>query len=258
VTSSTIVALAGLVTILAAMTALWSVSVRLKDASIADPFWGPGFALVAAVYWIVDGQHGARGTVILLLVIAWAVRLGHHLLLRNRAHGEDARYRAMRERYGEGWERASLFRVFWLQGVLLWVISAPLFGAVRSLEPLGTLDLVGVLVFVVGLTLEAVADRQLVRFKADPENRGRVLDTGLWRYSRHPNYFGDAVLWWGAYLVAAAGGAYWTAIGPVLITFLLLRVSGVVLLEKGLRASRPEYAAYVERTSAFIPWPPKT
>jgi steroid 5-alpha reductase family enzyme len=255
--SGTIVALAGLGAVIVAMTALWTVSVRLRDASIADPFWGPGFALATIVYWVVDGRHGVRGTVVLGLVTAWAVRLGHHLLLRNLAHGEDARYRAMRERYGEGWETASLFRVFWLQGALLWVVSAPLFGAVRSVSPLGGLDLIGTLVVVFGLTFETVADRQLVRFRADPANRGRVLDSGLWRYSRHPNYFGEAVLWWGLYLVAAGGGAYWTVIGPALITFLLLRVSGVTLLERGLRASRPGYAEYVERTSAFVPWPPK-
>lgn len=256
--SFAVVALSGLAAVLIAMTLLWLVSLRLRDASIADPFWGPGFALVTLTYYLVDGRFGVRGTVVLGLVIAWAVRLGFHLLIRNRAHGEDRRYREMRARHGPGWETASLFRVFWLQGVLLWIVSAPLLGAVRSDGPLGVLDLLGTAVFWIGLTLETVADRQLVRFRADPANEGRVLDTGLWRYSRHPNYFGEAVLWWGLSLPALGTGAWWTLVGPALITFLLLRVSGVTLLERGLRASRPGYEEYARRTSAFIPWPPKT
>ncbi len=251
------VVLVGLATVVVAMTLLWLVSLRLRDASIVDPFWAPGFALVTVAYLWADGRYASRGLLALLLVSLWAARLGWHLLRRNRRSGEDPRYRAMRDRHGERFGRVSLVTVFWLQAVLLWIISAPLAGSVVSVAPLGALDLVGALVFLVGFSIEAMADLQLERFKADPESAGRVLDTGLWRYSRHPNYFGNAVLWWGLYLVAVGGGAAWSVFGPVLMTWLLLRVSGVTLLEKGLVTSRPGYADYVERTSAFVPWPPR-
>lgn len=252
-----LIASAGFAVVLFAMTLLWLLSLRLQDSSIVDPFWGPGFALVTATYVVVDGRFGARGLLALVLVSAWAARLGYHLWMRNRRTGEDPRYRAMRDRHGARFGWVSLFTVFWLQAVLLWIISAPLAGSVLSVAPLGILDLAGTLTFLIGFMLEAVADRQLDRFRADSTNKGRVLDTGLWRYSRHPNYFGNAVLWWGLYLVAMGGGAYWTIFGPALMTYLLLRVSGVTLLERSLRTSRPGYAEYIERTSAFVPWPPK-
>lgn len=251
------VALPGLAVVVVAMTMLWALSVRLGDASIVDPFWGPGFLLVSLTYLLVDGSYDARGVLVLLLVAAWAVRLGWHLLVRNREEGEDERYRQMREKRGRRFWWQSLFTVFWLQALLLWVISAPLLGAVVGTGSLGPWDVAGALLFALGLSLEAVADRQLARFKADPRNRGRVLDTGLWRYSRHPNYFGEAVLWWGFYLFAVGAGEAWTAVGPVVITFLLLKVSGVTMLERNLKRSKPGYAEYVERTSAFVPWPPK-
>jgi steroid 5-alpha reductase family enzyme len=253
----TFVALAGLLVVMLAMTALWGLSLRLRDASIADPFWGPGFALAATTYVWADGRFGARGMLALLLVTLWAVRLGNHLMARNRSEGEDPRYRAMRARHGDRFGRVSLFTVFWLQAVLLWMISAPILGSVRSDTPLGLWDGFGTMVVLVGLVVESFADRQLAAFRTDPANEGLVLSTGLWRYSRHPNYFGDAVVWWGLYLIAVAGGAYWSAVGPALITFLLLRVSGVPMLEEGLRSSRPGYVDYVRRTSAFVPWFPK-
>lgn len=251
------VALAGLAAVLAALTLLWLVSLRLRDASIVDPFWGPGFALVTLTYWMVDGERTARGTLVLAWVALWAFRLGWHLLRRNRREGEDPRYAAMRARHGDRFGRVSLVRVFWLQGAILWIISMPLLAAVRSDRPLGLLDGLGAAVALLGLLTEAVADAQLRRFRADPASRGRVLDSGLWRYSRHPNYFGDAVLWWGLWLVAAAGGAWWTVFSPAAMTFLLLKVSGVPLLEKSLESSRPGYAEYARRTSAFVPLPPK-
>jgi steroid 5-alpha reductase family enzyme len=251
------VAFAGLGVTLAAMTLLWLASLRLRDASIADPFWGPGFALVTATYFTVDGRFGPRGTLALALVVAWAARLGWHLLRRNRREGEDPRYQAMRARHGDRFGRVSLFSVFWLQGGLLWIISAPLFGAIVSESPLGPWDVAGTLVFAVGLALETIADLQLKHFRADPSRRGTVLDTGLWRYSRHPNYFGEAVLWWGLGLLGVGSGAWVTLVGPALITFLLLRVSGVTMLEEGLKKSKPGYEEYVRRTSAFVPMPPR-
>jgi steroid 5-alpha reductase family enzyme len=252
-----VVALAGLGAVLVALTLLWGVSLRLRDASIIDAFWGPGFALATLVYWLTDGTGGVRGTLVLVLVAAWAARLGLHLLRRNRGQGEDPRYAAMRTRHGDAWGRVSLFRVFWLQGVILWIVSAPLFAAVRSAGVLGAIDYAGALIVLAGLALESVADRQLMRFRADPSNKGHVLDSGLWRYSRHPNYFGDAVLWWGLYTIAVGGGAYWTIFAPVIMTFLLLKVSGVPLLETSLSTTRPGYAEYVRRTSSFVLWPPK-
>jgi steroid 5-alpha reductase family enzyme len=251
------VALSGLAVVLCALTLLWLVSLWLRDASIVDPFWGPGFVLAALTYYLSESSRSERGALVLALVVAWALRLGVHLLRRNRREGEDPRYRAMRERHGARWAWVSLVRVFWLQGAILWIVSLPLFAAVRSTRPLGTLDLAGAAVFLVGLALETIADLQLARFRADPSSRGTVLDRGLWRYSRHPNYFGDALVWWGLWLVAAAGGGWWTVFSPVAMTYLLLRVSGVPLLEAGLRASRPGYAEYARRTSAFVPWPPK-
>jgi steroid 5-alpha reductase family enzyme len=250
-------ALSGLFAVVVALTLLWMLSLRLRDASIIDAFWGPGFALVTLAYYVVDASHSERGTLVLALVSAWAARLGYHLLRRNRRMGEDPRYVAMRAKYGERWGRVSLFRVFWLQGAILWIVSAPLVAAVLSPAALGALDFAGAAVVLVGLAVEAMADHQLTRFRADPANKGRVLESGLWRYSRHPNYFGDAVVWWGLYAIAAGAEAYWTIFAPMIMTFLLLKVSGVPLLEKSLAQSRPGYADYVRRTSSFVPWPPK-
>lgn len=250
-------ALAGLGVILVAMTVLWALSVKLEDASIVDPFWGPGFLLVALTYLLMDDGPAPRGQVVTALVVFWATRLAWHLYVRNREEGEDKRYTAMREKRGDAFWWQSLFTVFWLQAVLLWIISAPLHGAIVGANPLGLWDLAGALLFAVGISFEAVADSQLARFKAHPANEGLVLDNGLWRYSRHPNYFGEAVLWWGFYLFAVGAGAYWAVVGPLTITFLLLRVSGVTMLEKSLKRTRAGYEEYVRRTSAFIPWPPK-
>jgi len=242
---------------MSALTLLWLVSLRTGDASIIDAFWGPGFALAALAYHLVDHRLGPRSALVLVLVFTWAVRLGIHLFRRNRSRGEDPRYVAMRSKYGERWGRVSLFRVFWLQGVILWIVSMPLYAAIREPDGLVRLDYFGAALVLVGLAFETVADAQLTRFRADPANKGRVLDTGLWRYTRHPNYFGDAVVWWGFYVIAVAAGAWWTIFAPSIMTWLLTRVSGVPLLEKGLAASRPGYEDYVRRTSPFVPWPPK-
>jgi steroid 5-alpha reductase family enzyme len=163
----------------------------------------------------------------------------------------------MRARHGASFGWVSLFTVFWLQGVILWVVSLPLLGAVTGRPPLGVVDALGAAVFAAGFVVEAVADAQLRRFRADPTRGAAVMDRGLWRYSRHPNYFGDAVLWWGLYLLAVGAGAWWTVPGPLMMTLLLLKVSGVTLLERGLVETKPEYAAYARRTSVFIPLPPR-
>ena len=238
-----------------AMLALWLLSLALEDSSIVDIFWGLGFVLVA---WVVVGQAGwsPRGALAVALVSAWGIRLAVHLAVRNIGKGEDPRYRAMRSARGSAWWWKSLFIVFAFQGVLMWVVSLPLQQAILRGGPLGPVDALATVVFLAGLFFEAVGDWQLVRFKAEPANRGRVMDRGLWRYTRHPNYFGDFLVWWGLYGLALAAGAWWTVVGPLLMSVLLLRVSGVTLLEQGMR-SRPGYEEYVRRTSTFFPRPPK-
>jgi steroid 5-alpha reductase family enzyme len=240
--------------------ALWLVSLRRRDASIVDSWWGPAFVAVALAGALFGAGPLSRRFLVLALVSIWGVRLGFHIHRRNRGKGEDYRYRAMRERHGERFARVSLFTVFLLQALLASVVAAPLVAAASSREPaaLGALDLAGAALWLVGFLFEAIGDAQLARFRADPANRGQVMDRGLWRFTRHPNYFGDATLWWGLYLIAAsAPAARWSAVGPALMTFLLVRVSGVALLEKDLAAKKPEYRDYVRRTSAFFPWFPK-
>lgn len=257
-TDLTLIAASGFFVVLGSMTLLWLISLRLKDASIVDPFWGPGFAIASITYYLVDGRYPDRGTLVLGLVTLWAARLGYHLYVRNRREGEDPRYAAMRKARGKQFPLISLFTIFWFQAFLLWVISLPILGSIASQAPLGFFDILGMVVFLIGLTIESIADNQLSLFRAVPANKGHVLDTGLWRYSRHPNYFGEAVLWWGLYLIAVSAAAYWAIVGPILITFLLLRFSGVPMLEEGLSASRPGYSEYIKRTSSFLPWPPKS
>jgi len=249
----------GLVVLLVGFGAAWLVSLALRDASVVDPLWGPAFAVVAWVYALTGEAPPARRWAVVGMVTLWGVRLGVHLWLRNHGVGEDFRYRAMRARAPRAFPWVSLVTVFWLQAAIAWMVSVPLWGALRPARPtsLTALDLAGLAVFAVGLTIETVADLQLARFRRDPSRRGTVLDGGLWRYSRHPNYFGDAVVWWGLWLPAAAVGAWWTAVGPALMTFLLVRVSGVALLEKTLARTKPQYREYVRRTSAFVPWPPR-
>ncbi len=243
--------------VVVAAVVLWGVSLWRRDASVADPAWGPGFVLVAAVSALAAGSVGPRGWLALVLVSAWGLRLGWHLLRRNLAHGEDPRYVAMRAAHGERFRWVSLFTVFLLQGALLWTVSLPVQASAAGSAPLGLLDAVGALVVLGGLALESAADAQLARFRADPESRGKVLDTGVWAWTRHPNYFGDAVVWWGFGVLACAAGAWPTLVGPLLMTVLLRRVSGVTLLEKDIATRRPGYADYIQRVPPFFPRPPR-
>jgi len=249
---------ANAVLILACAGALWLVSLRLRDASVADVFWGAGFAAVGLCSLALS-PRSPRALLLAGLAAIWGLRLSAHLARRWWGAGEDRRYRAMRAAWGSRFPAVSLFTVFLLQGVLMWVVSLPLqAGAARgAAQPLGPLDAAGLLLFAIGLAFEAVGDAQLARFLADPASAGRVMQTGLWRYTRHPNYFGDALVWWGVGMVAASAAPAWALAGPALMTFLLLRVSGVALLEKDIAGRRPEYAAYAARTSAFFPWPPR-
>lgn len=244
--------------VLGAMFLLWLLSLRLRDASIVDPFWGTGFVLAAWTAAAASEGGGARRALALALVSIWGLRLSLHLLRRNLGHGEDRRYAAMRAAHGDRFWLVSLGTVFLLQGALVLVISLPLQVAVaRAGPPLGLLDAAGAALFALGFAFEAVADLQLARFKADPASRGRVMDRGLWSLTRHPNYFGDALLWWGLGLLGVAAGAAWTLVSPAVMTFLLLRVSGVAMLERDISDRRPGYREYVRRTSAFFPWFPR-
>ncbi len=241
-----------------AMVILWAVSVRLRDVSIVDVFWGPGFAAVA---WTALAVAGAspRGLLAAGLTTLWGLRLGVHLGLRKRGHGEDRRYAALRAARGPRFVAESLASVFLLQAALLWIVSLPLQAAAAhgAGAPLGGLDAAGALLALAGVAVEAIADAQLARFLARPGSRGQVMQEGLWRWSRHPNYFGDFVVWWGLGLLGLAAGAPWTLAGPVVMTVLLLRVSGVTLLERTIGERRPGYAEYAARTSAFFPRPPR-
>jgi len=243
----------------AAMLLLWLLSLRLRDVSIVDIYWGLGFAQIAVVTAALAGGYPWRKLLLTLLTVLWGLRLGFYLFWRNAGHGEDYRYQAMRRHHGARFPLVSLATVFGLQGVLMWIVSLPVQLGQLAAEParLTGLDAAGVALWALGLACEAVGDWQLAAFKADPANAGKVMDRGLWRYTRHPNYFGDACVWWGLWLIAAAGGAWWTVLSPALMTFFLMKVSGVAMLERTIGKRRPEYAAYVERTSAFVPWFPK-
>lgn len=241
------------------VTVIWALSVALRDVSIVDPAWGPGFVLVAWTAFGAGGGSVGRRLLLALLVSAWGLRLASYLAARKlREPGEDRRYRQMRERRGARFPLTSLGTVFLLQGALIWIVSLPVQAAAPRPAGLGPLDALGGVLWAVGLLFEAVGDQQLARSRRDPANRGAVMDQGLWRYTRHPNYFGDACVWWGLWIVAlAAGGTWWTVVGPLLMTVLLVRVSGKELLEREIKSRRPGYRDYVRRTSGFVPLPPR-
>jgi len=249
-----------LAVILSMMTLLWIVSTIIKNVSIVDLFWGFGFVVAAFFYFFRTGEAGIRNYIILTLVSVWGLRLSLYLWWRNYGKGEDFRYREFRKKYGENrywW--ISFFQTFLLQGVLMWLISAPLLGAQveRTRTALGILDYAGILVWLTGFVFEVGGDMQLAAFKADPANKGKVLNTGFWKYTRHPNYFGDSAVWWGYGLICVSAGSYLPALGSVLMTLLIIKVSGVILLEKTLVDTKPQYSDYIKRTNAFFPWFPK-
>ncbi len=245
--------------ILLLMTLLWLISHKLKNSSIVDIFWGFGFILIV---WLVFAlaPHGylPRRLLVALLVTLWGVRLALHIGSRNWGKPEDFRYARWRKENGPRWWWVSYFKVFLLQGSIMWILSAPLIAAQTSGFPaiLTPMDLLGMCIWGAGLLFESVADAQLAYFKKNPSSRGRILTSGLWKFSRHPNYFGEAVLWWGYNILALAAGAGWTVFAPILMTFLLVKVSGVSMLEKTLK-SKPGYEEYMNNTNAFVPWFPK-
>jgi steroid 5-alpha reductase family enzyme len=235
----------------------WAISFYKKNVAIVDSLWSLLFVLAAGVYAAgASISLSPRKVWVLSLVAIWALRLSIYITWRNWGQGEDRRYQAIRARNQPNFDWKSLYLVFFLQAFLAWIISMPLLGSLLSAEPLGLLDIAGTVLWLVGVCFEAGGDWQLARFSADPANRGRVMERGFWRYTRHPNYFGDFCVWWGLYLIALSAGAWWSIVGPILMSILLMRVSGVTLLEKHIGKRRPGYADYMRRTNAFFPgWP---
>jgi steroid 5-alpha reductase family enzyme len=250
------IVLPGFAAIVVLMFAAWLLSLLLRNVAIVDVFWGIAIAGAGVTWLSVQANPGQRGALAVLLAVLWAVRLALHILWRSRGKPEDRRYRVIRARNEPNFAFKSLYLVFGLQSLLALVVAMPLLGATLSTRPLGGFDLAGAGVWLAGFVLQVTADIQLARFQKRPDADRAVMDRGAWRYSRHPNYFGEFLMWWGIWLMAAAGGAWWTCVGPVLLTFLLLRVSGVALTEKDIASRRHGYQDYLRRTSAFIPWPP--
>ena len=247
------------VAVIVLIVIVWALSVRLRDVSIIDPVWGPAFVVVALVAALAGNGDPARRWLLLAMTAVWGLRLGWHLTRRKLVEREeDRRYAAMRQRKGGAFTLWSLYAIFGTQGLLVLIVSLPVQVAAQRPAALAATAVPGVIVFLVGLVFESIGDEQLRRFKADAANRGKVMDHGLWRYTRHPNYFGDASVWWGLWLLALpAGGVWWTVLGPLVMTLLLVRVSGKAMLERDIARRRPEYTDYIKRTSGFFPLPPK-
>lgn len=241
--------------ILAVAVASWVVSVFKNDVSFIDSLWSLFFLIAAVVFANETLPLGPRGMLVVVLVTIWSLRLSIYITARNWGEPEDYRYQETRENNEPGFTFTSLFIVFGLQGALAWIVALSLLPAIGNDAPLGALDIAALLLFIVGFTFEAGGDYQLSKFKSRDDSKGKVLDTGLWRYTRHPNYFGDFCIWWAFYLFALAAGAWWTIISPILMSILLLKVSGVAMLEKTISDRRPKYAEYVRRTNAFFPGP---
>jgi steroid 5-alpha reductase family enzyme len=242
------------------MLAAWLVSLPLKNASIADIVWGFGFVLIAWVaFFTFNRPLDMQQALLVGIPTFWGLRLSLHLFRRNLGKPEDERYHAMRAKHPNRFGWVSLVTVFGLQGLLMFVVSLPVqLGQIGPLTPLTWSAYAGVAMCVVGLFFEVVGDYQLAQFTKNPSNKGMTMNTGLWRYTRHPNYFGDSCLWWGLGLIALSTQyGTWGLLGPILITYLLTQVSGVPMLEKAMLKSNPRYADYMAVTSAFIPWPPK-
>lgn len=245
--------------IILAVTIIWIISVVITDASIVDLFWGMGFVVTNTYYFFVTGEPTTVQWVLLILVLIWGLRLSIYLSIRNIGKGEDFRYQKFRQDYGpKRYWWISFFQTFLLQGVIIWIISLPL-AATNYYSVSNELNLfsyLGIILWVIGFAFEAGGDFQLARFKRNPDNKGKVLDKGFWKYTRHPNYFGDSAVWWGYGLFSISVGAYWQSIGSIAMTFLIIRISGVFLLERTLN-DKPGYKEYIERTSTFLPWFPK-
>ena len=250
----------GFLSVMILMTVLWLISIPLKNVSIVDIFWGIGFLTANSVYFFLSDEIYTRKWLIFALVTIWSLRLSGYLFFRNYGKAEDFSYQEFRRHYGANrywW--FSFFQVFLLQGSLITLVSLPLLGVNLYTESneLNILDYAALIVWIIGFLFESLGDYQLAKFKSIPDNKGKVLNTGLWRYTRHPNYFGDAAIWWSFALFSLASGAYWHIVGSLIMIFLIIKISGVSLLEKSLNDAKPQYKDYITRTSAFLPWFPK-
>ncbi|MEO8835975.1 MAG: DUF1295 domain-containing protein [Caldimonas sp.] len=249
-------ALLGLATAAALAFFTWLASLVQRDVSLVDRMWALLIAVPMLAYASVLPWSGTRATVMAVLVAVWAVRLAAYVSWRNWGHGEDRRYRAIRARNEPNFPLKSLVLIFALQALLAWLVSLPLLAVLAEPRAWSMLDSVGAAIVVVGIVFEAAGDQQLARFKGDGANKGRVMDRGLWRYTRHPNYFGEFCVWWGLFVMVLPSG-WWSLPSPIVMSVLLLKVSGVGLLEKDIGERRPAYRQYVARTSTFFPWPPR-
>jgi steroid 5-alpha reductase family enzyme len=245
--------LQGGLAILVYVSVIWIFSLLKKDAGIMDIFWGLGFTIVAYVYLAAEYTAAMQPRLLYLLVLLWGLRLTIHIGVRNLGEIEDARYANWREQFGTRWWWLSYFRVFVLQGVVMWLVSIPLLTGLQDKADLVLVDYLGMLLFVVGFLFESVGDWQLRAFKKNKANKGKVLNTGLWGLTRHPNYFGEALLWWGFALIAVEINTVWILMSPLIMTWLLIKVSGVKMLDELLLKTKPDYAAYIQNTNAFLP-----
>jgi steroid 5-alpha reductase family enzyme len=249
--------LSALPVLLIAATFTWLLSLPLRNVAIVDSLWSLMLFAAGVMYGLAADPRAPRLAFVLWLLVLWAARLSIYITARGMGKGEDHRYQAIRARNEPHFRWKSLYLVFWLQALLAWIISLPLLGVFAGNQPIGMLDCLGLALWLVGFVFEAGGDWQLARFRRNPANAGSVMNRGLWRYTRHPNYFGEFCIWWGFGLIALAAGAWWALAGPALLTLLLLRVSGVGLLEKDIGKRRPQYADYVLKTNAFFPGPPR-
>lgn len=250
-------AVCGLATTLVLAIATWVVSLIKRDVSIVDSMWSVLIVAAGVTYATVLPETSARAITAIVLAVLWALRLAIYITWRNWGEAEDHRYQAIRRRNDPGFAFKSIYLVFALQAVLAWIVSMPLLVTAASSRPMDWLDAPGIALVLFGVAFEAAGDWQLARFKSDPANRGQVMSRGLWRYTRHPNYFGEFCVWWGFYLLAASAGGWGAIVSPLLMSVLLLKVSGVSLLEKDIGERRPAYREYIAHTNAFFPGPPK-
>ena len=243
------------------MTVGWVISLIRKNVTVADSLWGPGFVLIAWLTFFNSHGYMGRKVILTTLVTLWGLRLFFHLHARNTGKDEDPRYAAWREKHGSNFWIISLFKVFLVQALFQWLIALGVqYGQIFAVPArLTVFDYAGIFIWTAGFMIESLADRQLASFIKKPENRGKILDSGLWRYSRHPNYFGESLMWWGIFvIVLSVPWGIWTIVSPMVITYTLLKLTGVSMMEETEFGDNPDYQAYVSKTSAFIPWFPKS
>lgn len=250
----------GIGVLMIAMVALWLLSLKIKDCGIIDIFWGTGFVIIAWLYAVLSDWEtmGLRNIIFLGMVTLWGLRLSLYLAKRNIGKPEDYRYAEWRAENGKHWWWFSFFKVFALQGILIWIISSIYLPVFLEKGSLILFDYIGIIFWAIGFYFEAVGDWQMMCFKKYSINKGKVMDQGLWKYTRHPNYFGDTMVWWGFFFFSLAHpqGIYFIFC-PIMMTFFLVMVSGVAMLEEGMKKTKPKYKDYIQRTSAFFPWWPK-